>query len=76
MKYQKNAFQNHRVRSILKDEDIKEIVDAMLLLKDELKRTTGSIKYQYLKAYPEIIANVNTIANRIIELSPQCQKRN
>lgn len=74
MKYQKNAFQNHRVRSILKDEDIKEIVDAMLLLKDELKRTTGSIKYQYLKAYPEIIANVNTIANRIIELSPQCQK--
>ena len=75
MKYQKNAFQNHRVRSILKDEDIKEIVDAMLLLKDELKRTTGSIKYQYLKAYPEIIANVNTIANRIIELFHNVKKK-
>ncbi len=73
MKYQKSAFQNHRVRSILKDEEIKEVVDAMLVLKDELKNTTGSIKYEYLKAYPEILAKVNEIAIKIIELSPQCQ---
>ncbi len=73
MKYQKSSFQNHRVRSILKDEEIKEVVDAMLILKDELKNTTGSIKYEYLKAYPEILAKVNDIAIRIIELSPQCQ---
>lgn len=74
MKYQKSAFQNHRVRSVLKDEDIKEVVDAMLVLKDELKNTTGSIKYQYLEAYPDIIAKVNEIAIKIIELSPQCQR--
>lgn len=74
MKYQKTTFQNHRVRSILKDEDIKEVVDAMLVLKDELKNTTGSIKYEYLKAYPEILAKVNEIAIKIIELSPQCQR--
>ncbi|MBO5004424.1 MAG: hypothetical protein J6D03_04070 [Clostridia bacterium] len=73
MKYQKTTFQNHRVRSVLKDEEIKEIVDAMLLLKDELKNTTGSIKYEYMKVYPEILAKVNDIAIRIIELSPQCQ---
>ncbi len=73
MKYQKSSFQNHRVRSILRDEDIKEVVDAMLVLKDELKNTTGSIKYEYLKAYPEILAKVNEIAIKIIELSPQCQ---
>ena len=73
MKYQKSAFQNHRVRSFLKDEEIKEVVDAMLVLKDELKNTTGSIKYEYLKAYPEILAKVNEIAIKIIELSPQCQ---
>lgn len=73
-KYQKSAFQNHRVRSVLKDEDIKEVVDAMLVLKDELKNTTGSIKYQYLEAYPDIIAKVNEIAIKIIELSPQCQR--
>ena len=73
MKYQKTTFQNHRVRSILKDEEIKEVVDAMLVLKDELKNTTGSIKYKYLKAYPEILAKVNEIAIKIIELSPQCQ---
>lgn len=73
MKYQKSAFQNHRVRSILKDEEIKEVVDAMLVLKDELKNTTGSIKYEYLKAYPEILAKVNEIAIKIIELSPQCK---
>lgn len=74
MKYQKSSFQNHRVRSILKDEDIKEVVDAMLVLKDELKNTTGSIKYEYLKAYPEILAKVNEIAIKIIVLSPQCQR--
>lgn len=74
MKYQKTTFQNHRVRSILKDEEIKEIVDAMLVLKDELKNTTGRIKYEYLKAYPEILAKVNEIAIKIIELSPQCQR--
>ncbi len=46
----------------------------MLVLKDELKNTTGSIKYEYLKAYPEILAKVNEIAIKIIELSPQCQR--
>lgn len=74
MKYQKSSFQSHRVRSILKDEEIKEVVDEMLVLKDKLKNTTGSIKYQYLNAYPEILANVDDISNRIIDLSPQCQR--
>lgn len=73
MKYQKSSFQNHRVRSVLKDKDIKNIVDEMLILKDKLKETSGSIKYQYLEAYPEVIAKVDEIANKIIELSPQCQ---
>lgn len=73
MKYQRSSFQNHRIRSILKDEDIKNIVDEMLELKDKLKETSGSIKYQYLKVYPEVIAKVDDITKKIIELSPQCQ---
>ena len=39
-----------------------------------MKNTTGSIKYEYLKAYPEILAKVNEIAIKIIVLSPQCQR--
>ena len=38
-----------------------------------MKQTTGSIKYQYLKKYPDIIKKVDYISNTIIDLSVQCQ---
>lgn len=38
-----------------------------------MKQTTGSIKYQYLKKYPDIIKKVDYISNSIIDSSVQCQ---
>ncbi len=73
MEYQKGAFQTKIVRSTLKDNEIKNIVNSMLELKMNLYETSGSIKYEYLRAYPEIIKKVNAISKKIIETSPQCQ---
>lgn len=38
-----------------------------------MKQTTGSIKYQYLKKYPDIIKKVDYISNIVIDSSVQCQ---
>ena len=32
-----------------------------------LKETSGSIKYQYLKKYPEVIKKVDDLSQKIIE---------
>ena len=45
----------------------------MIDLKKDLKQTTGSIKYQYLKRYPDIINKVDNISNVIINSSIQCK---
>ena len=42
-------------------------------LKKDLKETKGSIKYQYLKKYLEIIGKVDNISELIINSSIQCQ---
>ena len=38
-----------------------------------MKQTEGSIKYQYLKKYPDIIKKVDYISNIIIDSSVQCK---
>lgn len=45
----------------------------MIDLKKDLKQTTESIKYQYLKRYPGIINKVDNISNVIIDSSIQCK---
>jgi len=74
MQYERDFYQTKKIRNILKDDDIKEIVDLLFELKEELKETTGSIKYQYLLRYPEVIEKVDRISNLIIDSSLQCQK--
>ena len=49
MKYEKDFNQTKRIRALLKDSEVKNIVDLLIDLKRDLKQTTGSIKYQYLK---------------------------
>lgn len=73
MKYEKNFNQARRIRALLKDSDVKNIVNLLIDLKKDLKQTTGSIKYQYLKKYPDIIKKVDYISNSIIDSSVQCQ---
>lgn len=73
MRYEKNFNQTRKIRALLKDSDIKNIVDLLIDLKKDLKETTGSIKYQYLKKYPDIIKKVDYISNIVINSSVQCQ---
>lgn len=73
MKYEKDFNQTRRIRALLKDSDVKQIVDLLIELKKDFKQTTGSIKYQYLKKYPDIIKKVDYISNIVIDSSVQCQ---
>lgn len=73
MQYEKGFEQTKFVRNLLKDKHLKEIVDMLIDLKKVLKETKGSIKYQYLKKYPEIIEKVDSISELIINSSIQCK---
>ena len=73
IKYEKDFNQTKRIRALLKDTDIKKIVDLLIDLKKELEQTTGSIKYQYLMKYPNLIEKVDYISNVVINSSVQCK---
>ena len=73
LKYEKDYNQTRKIRALLKDSDVKQIVDLLIELKKDLKETTGSMKYQYLMKYPDIIEKVNNISNLIINSSVQCK---
>lgn len=73
LKYEKDYNQTRKIRALLKNAEIKNIVDLMIDLKKDLKQTTGSIKYQYLKKYPDIINKLDNISNVIIDSSMQCK---
>lgn len=73
IKYEKNFNQTRKIRALLKDADIKNVVDLLIDLKKDLEQTTGSIKYQYLMKYPDIIEKVDYISNVIIDSSVQCK---
>lgn len=74
MGYEKDFYGSKTVRNILKDKQVKDIVDLLIDLKQELQKVNGSIKYQYLMKYPDIIEKVDNISNIIIDSSLQCQK--
>jgi len=74
MGYEKSFYHSKVIRNILKDAQIKNIVDMLIDLKKDLQTTTGSIKYQYLMRYPDIIEKVDSISKTVIEASVECQK--
>lgn len=74
MEYEKNFYESKIVRNILKDKEVKNIVDLLIDLKKELQKVDGSIRYQYLIKHPDIIEKVDNISNKIINSSLQCQK--
>ncbi len=73
IKYEKNSQTNKIMRQIFKDEDLKEIIELILDLKQDLQATEGSIKYEYLKKYPNIIKKIDIISNKIIDTSYECK---
>ena len=73
IKYEKDFNQTKKIRALLKDSDIKNVVDLLIDLKKDLAQTSGSIKYQYLMRYPDIIQKLDNISNVVINSSLQCQ---
>ncbi len=73
IKYEKDFNQTKRIRALLKDNDIKKIVDLLIDLKKDLSGVSGSIKYQYLMKNPDIIEKINYISSVVIDSSIQCQ---
>ncbi len=73
IKYEKDFNQTKRIRALLKDNDIKKIVDLLIDLKKDLSGVSGSIKYQYLMKNPDIIEKINYISSVVIDSSVQCQ---
>ena len=73
VQYEKDFVNKKIMKKPIKDKELKKIADELLKLKEQLRNTKGSIKYQYLKRYPEIIKQVDSIARSIIESSLDTQ---
>lgn len=73
VQYEKDFANKKIMKKPVKDKELRKIADKLLKLKEQLRNTKGSIKYQYLKRYPEIIKQVDSIAESIIESSLDTQ---
>lgn len=69
MQYEKDFANKKIMKKTFKDKELQKLVDELLVLKQQLKTTNGSIKYQYLKKYPDIIKQVDGISKTIIDMS-------
>lgn len=74
LQYEKDFANKKIMKKTFKDKELKQITNELLLLKQQLRNITGSIKYQYLKMYPDIISQVDSISKKIMELSIECQE--
>ena len=75
MRYEKDYQNKKIIPQRLKYRNIKNIALDLLELRKLLKETSGSIKYQYLKKYPEVIKKVDDLSQKIIEMSLDTQKQ-
>lgn len=73
VQYEKDFANKKIMKKPVKDKELRKIADKLLKLKEQLRNTKGSIKYQYLKRYHEIIKQVDSIARSIIESSLDTQ---
>lgn len=75
IKYEKNFNQNKIMKQTFKDEELKKIIDLLINLKQDLRTTEGSIKYEYLKRYPDIISKLENISKEVIQTSYECKEQ-
>ncbi len=75
IKYEKNFNQSKIMKQAFKDEELKKIIDLLIDLKQALKTTQGSIKYEYLKKYSEVIKKLDNISIEILNTSYECKKQ-
>lgn len=74
IQYEKDFASKKIMKNTFKNKELEKIVKELVVLKEQLKSTKGSIKYQYLKKYPDIIKQVDTISKIIIDMSLETQK--
>ena len=75
LQYEKDYSNKKIMKGIIKDKDIKKIASDLLKIKQSLKQTSGSIKYQYLKKYPDIIEEIDNLSKKIIDSSLDIQEQ-
>ena len=75
LQYEKDFYNKKLMKQNIHSEQLKLIVDDLLKIKDLLKQTNGSIKYQYLKRYPDIIKEIDKLSKKIIDKSLECQEQ-
>lgn len=75
VQYEKDFYNKKLMKKNIHSEQLKLIVDDLLKIKDLLKQTNGSIKYQYLKRYPNIIKEIDNLSKKIIDKSLECQEQ-
>lgn len=75
VQYEKDFYNKKLMKQNIHSEQLKLIVDDLLKIKDLLKQTSGSIKYQYLKRYPNIIKEIDNLSKKIIDKSLECQEQ-
>ena len=74
-KYENGFSESKVMKRVFKDRELKSIVLQLVDLRDDLKQTTGSIKYEYLKKYPDIITKLDSISKQVIDSSIECKKQ-
>lgn len=74
IQYEKDFASKKIMKKTLKNKELEKIVKELVVLKEQLKSTKGSIKYQYLKKYPDIIKQVDSISKIIIDMSLETQQ--
>lgn len=75
LQYEKDFYNKKLMKQNIHSEQLKLIVNDLLKIKELLKQTSGSIKYQYLKKYPNVIKEVDNLSKKIIDMSLECQEQ-
>ena len=74
LKYEQDFYDKKIMKRNLKNKQLKLIADDLVEIKELLKQTKGSIKYQFLMKYPEVIQKVDNLSKRIIGMSLDCKE--
>lgn len=75
LQYEKDFYNKKIMKKNIPNKQIKLIAEDLIKIKKLLKQTKGSIKYQYLKQYPDIVKKVDNLSNKIINMSLECQEQ-
>ena len=75
LQYEKDYSNKKIMKRTIKDKDIRNIASELIKIKQMLKQTIGSIKYQYLKRYPDIIKEIDNLSRKIIDSSLDMQEQ-